>query len=82
MNIKEIAIEDITPYWRNPRDNDKTVPAVVKSIQKYGFNVPLILDNKNIIISGHTRFRAIKELGWDKVQQQVLQQKLLVLTKL
>ena len=67
MNIKEIAIEDITPYWRNPRNNDKTVPALVKSIEKYGFNVPLILDNKNIIISGHTRFRAIKELGWDKV---------------
>ena len=67
MIIDQININDITPYWRNPRDNDKTVPALVKSIEKYGFQVPLILDSNNIIISGHTRFRAIKELGWTEV---------------
>ena len=67
MNIVEIKLDDITPYWRNPRDNDETVPALVKSIERYGFRVPLILDNQNTIISGHTRFRAVRELGWDTV---------------
>jgi len=67
MNIVDIKLDDITPYWRNPRDNDETVPALVKSIERYGFRVPLILDRDNTIISGHTRFRAVRELGWDTV---------------
>jgi site-specific DNA-methyltransferase (adenine-specific) len=67
MNIVDIKLDDITPYWRNPRDNDETVPALVKSIERYGFRVPLILDRQNTIISGHTRFRAVRELGWDTV---------------
>ena len=67
MNIQQINVEDIVPYWRNPRNNDETLPALVKSVEKYGFKVPLILDSKNVIISGHTRFRAIVELGWKDV---------------
>jgi len=67
MNIQSIKTKDIIPYWRNPRKNDETLPALIKSIQKYGFKVPLIIDNKNVIISGHTRFRAIVELGWEEV---------------
>jgi len=35
MNIEEVKVEDITPYWRNPRDNTDTVPALKKSIQRY-----------------------------------------------
>lgn len=67
MNIVDIKLDDITPYWRNPRDNDETVPALVKSIERYGFRVPLILDSSNTIISGHTRFRAVREMGWTEV---------------
>ena len=66
MNIQTMKLQDIVPYWRNPRKNDKTVPALVKSIEKYGFQVPLILDSNKVIISGHTRFRAVKQLGWDE----------------
>ena len=67
MNIEEVKVEDITPYWRNPRDNTDTVPALKKSIQRYGFQVPLVLDKHGTIITGHTRFRALRELGWEKI---------------
>ena len=67
MNIESIKRKDIIPFWRNPRDNNRTVPALVKSIEKFGFQVPLILDENKTIISGHTRFRAVTELGWEEV---------------
>ena len=56
-------IEDIIPYWRNPRKNAEAVEVVKKSIQEYGFNVPIMVDDKNVIITGHTRYKAMKELG-------------------
>jgi len=67
MNIVDVRLDDITPYWRNPRDNDNTVPALIKSIERYGFRVPITLDTNNTIISGHTRFRAVREMGWEEV---------------
>ncbi len=67
MKIVNIKLDEITPYWRNPRVNDDTVPALVKSIERYGFRVPITLDKDNVIINGHTRFKAVRELGWDEV---------------
>ena len=36
---------------------------VVNSIKKFGFNVPIIIDKNNVIICGHTRFKAAQNLG-------------------
>lgn len=66
MKIHNIPINDVKPYWRNPRKNEKAVEAVKKSIQDYGFNQPLILDAKKVIIAGHTRYKALLELGYSE----------------
>ncbi len=63
METKTIPLTTITPYWRNPRISDKAVSAVVQSIQDYGFINPIILDKDLVIIAGHTRYRALQQLG-------------------
>jgi hypothetical protein len=68
MQIEEVALTAIKPYWRNPRDNDGGVEAVKKSIQDYGFNSPIVVDTEYVIINGHTRYKALQQLGYDKVQ--------------
>lgn len=67
MKIVEMRIEDIRPYEKNPRINDMAVDAVAKSIQEFGFKVPIVIDRNNVIVTGHTRYKASKKLGLEKV---------------
>lgn len=66
-NIVIKDINDVRPYWRNPRKNDKTVDALCEIIPVVGFNVPLVIDKDGVIIKGHARYRACIKLGMDKV---------------
>lgn len=63
MQIKEIDIDKINVYENNPRINDKAVKYVANSIKKFGFLVPIVIDKDNIIVCGHTRYLASKELN-------------------
>lgn len=63
MEIKELPLSDIIAYVKNPRKNDGAVGAVVKSIQEYGFKIPIIIDQNKEIIAGHTRLKAAIQLG-------------------
>lgn len=56
-------INEIKPYVRNPRKNDKTVELLTKVIPKVGFNVPLVIDKNGVIVKGHARFAAAIRLG-------------------
>lgn len=58
-----VPIQDIVPYEQNPRKNDRAVEVVAKSIKEFGFLVPVILDDKNVIVAGHTRIKAALKLG-------------------
>lgn len=60
-------ISELNPYKNNPRFNDEAVEAVANSIKQFGFKVPIIIDSSNIIVAGHTRLKAAKQLGIDKV---------------
>ena len=67
MNITDVKIDDITPYHDNPRVNTDAINVVKKSLSEFGFQQPLVLDKDNVIIVGHTRFAAAKELGFENV---------------
>lgn len=57
----------LTPYANNPRFNDAAVDAVAASIEKFGFKVPIIISAEKEIVAGHTRLKAAKQLGLEKV---------------
>lgn len=62
MNIKEMTLKELKPYEKNPRKNDEAVKYVVESIKNFGFKVPIVVDKDNIIVAGHTRYKAAKQL--------------------
>ncbi len=63
LEIKSISIDLVKPYWRNPRKNENAVDAVVESIKEFGMNVPLVVDKEHVILTGHTRYKALRRLG-------------------
>jgi len=67
MQIQYIEIDQLIPYERNPRKNDQAVSAVAASIKEFGFKVPIVIDSNNVIVAGHTRYKAAKTLGMDTV---------------
>ena len=68
MKLVELRLEDITPYENNPRKNDDAVNAVAESIRQCTYITPIIVDEGHVIIAGHTRYKALKALGIEKVQ--------------
>src|SRR3990167_3710485 len=67
IKIEYIPINEIIPYSKNPRKNEKTVDIVAKSIKEFGFKNPIILDKNNEIVAGHTRLKAAIKLGLTEV---------------
>ena len=63
MNIREIATARLREYENNPRNNDLAVEKVKYSIERFGFLFPIVVDMNFVIVCGHTRVRACRELG-------------------
>ena len=67
MKVQEMNIDEVKQYENNPRVNDKSVDDVAKSIKEFGWQQPIVVDKDNVIIVGHTRWKAAKKLGMKKV---------------
>lgn len=67
MKIIDMSISELKPYDKNPRKNDESVKYVAESIKQFGFKVPIVIDKNNIIVAGHTRYKAAKELQLETV---------------
>ena len=67
MKIDIIPIEEVIPYARNPRKNEDAISKVASSLQEFGFRQPIVVDNDNVVIAGHTRLLAAKRLGMERV---------------
>lgn len=63
MQIIEKHITELKPYERNPRINDNAVKYVANSIKEFGWKVPIVIDKNNVIVAGHTRYKAALELN-------------------
>lgn len=62
MQIIYKKIDELKPYENNPRINEDAVQYVKESIRQFGFKNPVIIDKNNVIVCGHTRLLAAKEL--------------------
>lgn len=59
-----LPIDEIKGYDANSRINDETVKDLVKAISVYGYKVPIVVDQNNVIVAGHSRWKALKELEY------------------
>ena len=71
MIVTDMAVETLVPYARNPRNNTAAIDAVKASIAEFGFRQPIVVDEKLVLIVGHTRLEAAKQLGLKTVPVHV-----------
>ena len=69
MRIETVNIDSLTPYEKNakmhPRDQ---IEQIKKSIEMYGNNDPIaVWGENNVIVEGHGRYTALRELGYKTV---------------
>lgn len=67
MEIVYKSVDSLVEYEGNARRNDAGVAKVAESIKEFGFLNPITVDANNVIISGHTRLKAAKQLGMTEV---------------
>lgn len=68
MEIIKLNINEVIPYSNNPRKNDNAVDAVAESIKQCGYCSPIVIDEDNVILAGHTRLKALKKLKLKEVE--------------
>ena len=67
FKIYDFPISMLKPYENNPRYNEDAVPVVMDSIKLAGFKVPMVISKDFVVITGHTRLKAVTRLGWETV---------------
>lgn len=67
INLEYRDIADLKNYEFNPRDNAAAIDSVAKSIQTFGFLIPVVVDENDVLVAGHTRVAAAHVLGMMEV---------------
>lgn len=70
MKIEKIKIDELKPYKNNAKlHTERQIEQIKESIEKFGNNDPIAIWGKdNIIVEGHGRLEALKQLGYDEVE--------------
>ncbi len=72
-NIERLDVGSLKPNPRNARTHSrKQVGQIAASIQEFGWTAPIVIDEGNVIIAGHGRYLAARELGLTQVPVVVL----------
>lgn len=69
LEIVYLPVDALVEYEGNARKHTpQDVEAIKRSIKQFGFDDPIgVWSEKNVIVEGHGRLQAAKELGMDKV---------------
>lgn len=66
--MRPMKVADLIPYENNSRvHSDQQVIQLANSIEQWGFTIPILIDERNMILAGHGRFLAAKQLGIEEV---------------
>lgn len=69
MKIELLPVSGLKPYENNAKiHTPEQVEQIKRSIQEFGFNDPIAVDEDNMVIEGHGRLLAVQELGWTEVE--------------
>lgn len=68
LEIESVCLENLKPSPVNPRTHTrKQIDKICKSIKKFGFTNPILIDEDNMILAGHGRYSAATKLGMKEV---------------
>lgn len=67
FTVNMMPIEDVHEYEDNPRDNSRAVQKVVDSITSVGWRVPIVVDEGNVVLAGHTRLKAARVMNLTRI---------------
>lgn len=73
ISFREVNIKAVIPYENNPRENSGAVAYVMESISEFGFKRPLVVDEGMVLLAGHTRLQALRQLGVETVLVAVVE---------
>lgn len=66
-------VNKLIPYeFNNRKHPEQQVERIARSIKEFGFNQPIVIDEDNVILVGHGRLYAAKQLGLDDVPVKVV----------
>ena len=69
MRIEVIQINGLKPYENNAKiHTPEQIGQIIQSIREFGFNDPIAVDENNMVIEGHGRLLALKQMGWTEVE--------------
>jgi hypothetical protein len=70
--IESVPIDHVRPYWRNPRRvTEESVNMLVRSIEEFGYQQPIVVDSDYVIIVGHTRYAALRRMKREQVEVMI-----------
>ena len=73
MQITKKKLDEIKPYEKNAKLHpERQIEQIKKSIEEFGNNDPIAIDEEGIIIEGHGRYEALKELGYEEAEVIIL----------
>ena len=68
MKIISVKTSELIPYENNAKKHDETqIKNVAESIRQFGWQQPIVIDRKNVIVIGHCRHLAAQRLGLEQV---------------
>lgn len=68
LNVEYLGLDAVKPYENNAKLHpDEQIEQIKKSIQEFGMNDPIAIDENGTIIEGHGRYEACKQLGLETI---------------
>lgn len=69
MRIEKVKLKDVILYENNAKNHPQSqIEQIKKSISLFGYNDPIAIDENNMIIEGHGRYLALKELNYNEIE--------------
>jgi len=66
--IEHVIINDLKPYKRNPRKHPKKqLERLGKSIDRFGYKSPIVINSDNVVLSGNARLKVAKAKDWKTI---------------
>lgn len=68
MKIESIAISELVLDPNNFRTHDeKSIESIASSLSSFGQRKPVVITNKNVVVTGNGTVQSAKSLGWEKI---------------